>query len=58
MSDLLKRLKELDPEYDFCIDCKDFGEPNGCNMKNGPCKNYELFNEMYEYIMEEEGKQE
>ena len=56
MSDLIKRLKELDPEYDFCIDCKDFGEPNGCNMKNGPCKNYELFNEMYEYIMEKESK--
>ena len=48
---LLTILKNFDPEYDFCVDCKYFGEPNGCNRENGPCTNYELFNEMYDYIV-------
>lgn len=36
-------LEEYDPEYDFCIGCKYFGEPNGCNQPNGTCSNYERF---------------
>ena len=40
-------LEEYDPEYDFCIDCKYFGEPNGCNRPNGTCGNYERFIETY-----------
>lgn len=38
---------EYDPEYDFCCDCKYFGEPNGCNRPNGTCGNYDRFLETY-----------
>ena len=50
---------EYDPEYDFCIDCKYFGEPNGCNRPNGTCDNYDRFIEMYNRLaeLEDQGKQ-
>lgn len=38
---------EYDPEYDFCCDCKYFGEPCGCNRQGGSCSNYERFIETY-----------
>ena len=40
-------LEKYDPEYDFCVGCKYFGEPNGCNRPNGTCDNYERFLETY-----------
>ena len=49
-------LEEYDPEYDFCIDCKYFGEPNGCNRPNGTCDNYERFIEIYNRLSELEDK--
>ena len=47
---------EYDPEYDFCIGCKYFGEPNGCNRPNGTCDNYERFIETYNRLAELEDK--
>lgn len=38
---------EYNPEYDFCCDCKYFGEPCGCNRPNGTCGNYDRFIETY-----------
>lgn len=49
-------LEEYDPEYDFCIDCKYFGEPDGCNRPNGTCSNYERFLETYNRLAELEDK--
>ena len=49
-------LEEYDPEYDFCCDCKYFGEPNGCNRLNGTCDNYQRFNETYNRLAEIEDK--
>ena len=49
-------LEEYDPEYDFCIGCKYFGEPNGCNRPNGTCSNYERFIETYNRLAELEDK--
>ena len=51
-------LEEYDPEYDFCIECKYFGEPNGCNRPNGTCDNYDRFIEMYTRLteLEDQGK--
>lgn len=49
-------LEEYDPEYDFCIDCKYFGEPDGCNRPNGTCDNYERFIETYNRLSELEDK--
>ena len=43
-------LEEYDPEYYFCIGCKYFGEPNGCNRPNGTCDSYERFLETYNYL--------
>ena len=47
---------EYDPEYDFCCDCKYFGEPCGCNRPNGTCDNYDLFLETYNRLAELEDK--
>lgn len=47
---------EYDPEYDFCCDCKYFGEPNGCNRPNGTCGNYDRFVETYNRLGELEDK--
>lgn len=47
---------EYDPEYDFCINCKYFGEPNGCNRPNGTCDNYDRFLETYNRLAELEDK--
>ena len=47
---------EYDPEYDFCCDCKYFGEPNGCNRPNGTCDNYDRFLETYNRLSELEDK--
>ena len=49
-------LEEYDPEYDFCIGCKYFGEPNGCNRPNGTCDNYDRFIETYNRLAELEDK--
>ena len=51
-----KNLDEYNPEYDFCIGCKHFGEPNGCNRSNGTCANYERFMETYNRLAELEDK--
>lgn len=45
-----------DAEYDFCCDCKYFGEPCGCNRPNGTCSNYDRFLETYSRLAELEGK--
>lgn len=47
---------EYDPEYDFCCDCKYFGEPCGCNRPNGTCGNYDRFLETYSRLAELENK--
>lgn len=47
---------EYDPEYDFCCDCKYFGEPCGCNRPNGTCGNYDRFLETYNRLAEFEDK--
>lgn len=47
---------EYDPEYDFCCDCKYFGEPCGCNRPNGTCGNYDRFLEIYNRLAELEDK--
>ena len=47
---------EYDPEYDFCRDCKYFGEPCGCNRPNGTCSNYDHFFETYSRLAELEDK--
>lgn len=47
---------EYDPEYDFCCDCKYFGEPCGCNRPNGTCGNYDRFLETYNRLTELEDK--
>ena len=47
---------EYDPEYDFCIDCKYFGEPSGCNRPNGTCDSYDRFLETYNRLTELEDK--
>lgn len=47
---------EYDPEYDFCCDCKYFGEPCGCNRPNGTCGNYDRFLETYSRLAELEDK--
>ena len=49
-------LEEYNPEYDFCVGCKYFGEPNGCNRPNGTCDDYERFNETYNRLAELEDK--
>ena len=49
-------LEEYDPEYDFCIGCKYFGEPNGCNRPNGTCDSYDRFIEIYNRLAELEDK--
>ena len=55
---ITNNLEEYDPEYDFCIECKYFGEPNGCNRPNGTCDNYDRFIEMYTRLteLEDQGK--
>lgn len=45
-----------DPEYDFCCDCKYFGEPNGCNRPNCTCDSYDRFLETYNRLAELEDK--
>lgn len=45
-------LNEYDVEYDFCCDCKYFGEPCGCNRQGGSCSNYERFIETYNRLAE------
>lgn len=47
---------EYDAEYDFCCDCKYFGEPCGCNRPNGTCGNYDRFIETYNRLAELEDK--
>lgn len=47
---------EYDPEYDFCCDCKYFGEPCGCNRLNSTCGNYDRFLETYSRLAELEDK--
>lgn len=47
---------EYDSEYDFCCDCKYFGEPCGCNRPNGTCGNYDRFLETYNRLAELEDK--
>lgn len=47
---------EYDAEYDFCCDCKYFGEPCGCNRPNGTCGNYDRFLETYNRLAELEDK--
>lgn len=47
---------EYDAEYDFCCDCKYFGEPCGCNRPNGTCSNYDRFLETYNRLTELEDK--
>ena len=47
---------EYDPEYDFCCDCKYFGEPCGCNKSDGTCDNYDRFLETYNRLSELEDK--
>ena len=47
---------EYDAEYDFCCDCKYFGEPCGCNRPNGTCGNYDRFLETYNCLAELENK--
>lgn len=49
-------VEEYDPEYDFCCDCKYFGEPCGCNRPNGTCGNYDRFLETYNRLAELEDK--
>lgn len=49
-------LEDYDPEYDFCIECKYFGEPNGCNRPNGTCDSYDRFIEIYDCLAELEDK--
>ena len=49
-------LEEYDPEYDFCVGCKYFGEPNGCNRPNGTCDSYDRFIEIYNRLAELEDK--
>lgn len=49
-------LDEYNPEYDFCVGCEHFGEPNGCNRPNGTCGNYERFMETYNRLAELEDK--
>ena len=49
-------LEEYDPEYDFCVGCRYFGEPNGCNRPNGTCGNYDRFLETYSRLAEFEDK--
>ena len=51
-----KNTDEFNPEYDFCIGCKYFGEPNGCNRRGGSCDNYERFIETYNRLAELEDK--
>lgn len=43
---------EYDTEYDFCCDCKYFGESCGCNRPNGTCGNYDRFIETYNRLAE------
>ena len=47
---------EYDAEYNFCCDCKYFGEPCGCNRPNGTCSNYDRFLETYSRLAELEDK--
>lgn len=47
---------EYDAEYDFCCDCKYFGELCGCNRPNGTCGNYDRFIETYNRLAELEDK--
>lgn len=47
---------EYNPEYDFCIGCKYFGEPCGCNRPNSTCSNYDRFLEIYNRLTELEDK--
>ena len=49
-------LEDYDPEYDFCVDCRYFGEPNGCNRPNGTCDSYDRFMEIYNRLAELEDK--
>ena len=49
-------LDEYNPEYDFCVGCEHFGEPNGCNRSNGTGGNYERFMETYNRLVELEDK--
>lgn len=49
-------VEEYDPEYDFCCDCRYFGEPCGCNRPNGTCGNYDRFLETYNRLAELEDK--
>ena len=51
-----KNIDEFNPEYDFCIGCEYFGEPNGCNRQGGSCGNYDQFNELYNRLAELEDK--
>ena len=46
----------MTPEYDFCCDCKYFGEPCGCNRPNGTCGNYDRFLETDSRLAELEDK--
>lgn len=47
---------KYDTEYDFCNDCKYFGEPCGCNRPNGTCDNYDRFLETYNRLAKLEDK--
>lgn len=44
--------KDFYPELEFCINCKYYGEPNGCNRVEGSCDNYAVFVESYNKLQE------
>ena len=55
------KLTERDFESDFCLECVDYGEPNGCNRSTGECGAYafcqEAWDELNEYRnLEKQGR--
>ncbi len=50
--------KNIDYGYEFCKDCPHYGEPNGCNRKNGECEAYFKFIEFAGHLAELEDELE
>ena len=41
--EVMERLTKGDWEYEICKSCKHYGEPYGCNNKDGACVSYEFY---------------
>jgi hypothetical protein len=47
----MERLTKRDFESDFCLECRDYGEPNGCNRSTGTCDAYDFCRDAWDKLV-------